>query len=235
MTTKLVDPEVQATMDSINASLGISLGKKKPAKRVSMAKKLPEKWNEWQEANRIAYILLSRNIWKPIAMVSHCITQTCDCCNSEVTFIGNLFIRHKHRDSMTTWDYPMPLSELYASLPRIYNETMTTVPECAKCFRCNTFQATGKAITVDGADITMFHTCLWCEQIPEVQDDFFEEKPNGDPNGETPESKPTNGSAYPTLTRDFNALKYAIPRPSDATLDLRDQKPDNRESDSGVL
>lgn len=227
MSTKTLSPEVQATLDSINASLGTEVKPKKPSATV---KKLPEKWNEWQESNRIAYILFSRNIWKPVAMVSHCITQRCDCCGGEVSYIGNLFIRHQHKDSNTTWDYPMPMSEDYAALPRIYDTSCITVPECVKCFCSNTFQASREsALKLPcQCEIPMSHTCYWHEaqQMQSQGDLFIKEKLNGK-DRTTTEDESASRPPYPSVTRDFNALKYASPRPPDSKADLWDEEHDN--------
>jgi hypothetical protein len=167
-------------------------------------------------------------------VVSHTVTQQCGCCRGEVTYIGNIFIRFKHDGTESLWDYQMPLTPEYSALPRAYHNEIQQVPECASCFVSNTMQVANGHAKCD-CDTNLSHTCLWNEaQQLIAQGELFMEKPDG--TERTPEApRPAYRDPSEIEEGGFSAIKFAIPRPSDASLAKRDTEQDTGSGTDRVL
>lgn len=215
-----IDTATQNLIDELRLDFGGKATTKKKGTR-SVSDKLPDTWGELSEAVRIAYLLKNRAVWRPVAVICHSITQFCDCCKGNVTFIGNFFIRHQHARSSTTLDYHIPLQPEHGALPRIFDQVTRTVPECSSCFCTNSFQ--GHSLGVCSCEMDLGHTCLWKEAmhaIPQLEL-FLQETKDVSTDGETQTPEPEGGGEDKVEAGDLGIFESAFDRPLDNPLEVQ--------------
>ena len=136
--------EQKREIDALFADIDSEFGKKK--KKASPPKVV--------RPNIMAELMSQDSVWKPVAVVSHIVTQTCRCCQGTNEYIGNVLIRHKHQQNESVRDYTIPIDESHSFLPRVIANFDIMVEECPSCTRLNFYQV---SVEPTANQLSLFH------------------------------------------------------------------------------
>ena len=153
MNTPRTKQELQAAAEALFRDIDADFGKKKKAEPKPVVAKQAS-ISEGAEANRIAELMSSRSPWKPISVISHLVTQVCNCCRGETEFVGNTLVRHKHKTHGYTWDHILPESPEHTLLPHEIQNHRVMVEQCPTCIRVNFTQM---PVATHGLQMSLFH------------------------------------------------------------------------------
>lgn len=148
--------QIRAAAEALFMDLDAEFGKKEKKVKAAPVKAAPkeEPISEGAEANRIAQLMSSRSPWRPIAVVSHLVTQTCKCCRGETEYVGNTLVRHEHKVQKYTWDHILPEAPEHSTLPRLIQSHQIMIEQCPSCIRLNFSQMSADSQNVQ---LALFH------------------------------------------------------------------------------